>query len=147
MNKFETVQTRAQVLITQGEKFVLIFRHKNGEDYYAMPGGGVELNETAKEAARRETQEELGLDLKNLKLYSEVKTDTRHDFNFTAQTNDKNFVIEGPEKKHLYDPNDFFQPQWHTKNSLKKGIPLYPETAREMLTDFLETQTALVVIK
>lgn len=137
----DTIRSRAQVLVTRGNKFVLIFRHKNGENYYSMPGGGIKVGETPLEAARREIQEELGLKLKNLALFSEIKTESRHDFNFTAETDSETFVVVGPEKKQLDDPHNLFKPEWHDRDSMRTDIHLYPESARQMLQYFLNSQS------
>ncbi len=129
--------SRATILPVNGDQFVLIFRHKNGQDYYAIPGGGIEEGETPEEAAIREIQEELGFSLTKLDFISEIKSDNRHDFNFIAHTPDTNFVITGPEKKYLNNPENLFKPEWHSKDSFRRDILIYPEASREMFEEFL----------
>lgn len=94
----ENIRPRASVLVINKEKFVLIFRHKNGQDYYAIPGGGIEAGETPEMAAIREIDEELGLRLKNPTIVSEVSNDNRHDYNFIAETEDVDINVTGPGK-------------------------------------------------
>jgi len=131
------IRSRVSVLVSNGNQFVLIFRHKNGQDYYAIPGGGIEAGEAPEKAALREIQEELGFSLENIQKISEMKNSTRHDFNFLAETSDSNFIVTGPEKNHLNNPNDLFQPQWHTRATFRRDIPIYPESAREMFASFI----------
>ena len=131
------IRSRVSVLVTKGDQFVLIFRHKNNEDYYAIPGGGIEVGETPEVTARREINEELGLSLYNLKLISEVKTDARHDFNFLSETDDNEINVTGPELKHLSMAEDLFKPEWHTKDSFRRDIKIYPESAREMFNNYI----------
>lgn len=133
----ETFQPRVSVLVTNNEKFVLIFRHKNGQDYYAIPGGGIEEGETPEVAAKREIDEELGLNLKNTKLISEIKNNYRHDFNFLSETDDTKINVTGPELKHLNMAEDLFKPEWHTRDSYRRDIKIYPESAREMFKEFI----------
>lgn len=45
------------------EKRRLLLIHKVDNDYWALPGGAVELGESAAEAAVRETSEEAGIDI------------------------------------------------------------------------------------
>lgn len=131
------IRSRASVLVVNKDKFVLIFRHKNNQDYYAIPGGGIELGETPETAAKREIDEELGLSLYNLKLISEYKTDSRHEYNFLSETKDTEINVTGPEMKHLNMAEDLFKPEWHTKNSFRRDIEIFPDSAREMFNDFL----------
>ena len=42
------------------KQLLLIHRWKNGKEYFVIPGGGVNLNETVLQAAQREIREELG---------------------------------------------------------------------------------------
>ena len=67
------------VIIKIDNKIVLIKR-KNPPFGWALPGGFVELGESVENAALRETKEETGLDLINLKqfhVYSQPDRDPR----------------------------------------------------------------------
>jgi ADP-ribose pyrophosphatase YjhB (NUDIX family) len=48
---------------------IVLIKRKNPPHGWAIPGGFIEYGETAENAAKRETNEETGLDLENLKLY------------------------------------------------------------------------------
>jgi 8-oxo-dGTP diphosphatase len=52
----------ARLVVVDGGGRVLLFRHvdREGKDFWATPGGGLEPGETEEEAARREAAEELG---------------------------------------------------------------------------------------
>jgi 8-oxo-dGTP pyrophosphatase MutT (NUDIX family) len=52
---------RAGVVIVRAGRLALIERHRAGQHYFAVPGGGVEHGETVAEAAQREAEEELGV--------------------------------------------------------------------------------------
>ncbi len=80
---FPTRPVTIDCVVFNDDAVVLIKRgHEPFKDQYALPGGFVELNETVEDACRRETLEETGLVVRNLKLigvYSEPSRDTiRH---------------------------------------------------------------------
>lgn len=49
-----------RTIVTDVDGAVLMVRHTYGRDQWFLPGGGVQANETAKEAALREAREETG---------------------------------------------------------------------------------------
>ena len=51
-------------LIIRGEEGILLIKHKKGNDeYWLVPGGGVDFGETMEESAKREFLEETGLNV------------------------------------------------------------------------------------
>ena len=64
------MRNRAAGIIIENGKIVLIHRIKTIDnsvrDYYVVPGGGIEKNETNEEAAIREVEEEIGIKVKLL---------------------------------------------------------------------------------
>ncbi len=79
MNKMPMVGVG--VIITRGEKILLLHRHHaHGEGTWSPPGGHLEFGESPEECARRETWEETGLEVANV--------------HFKCLTNDI-FTVEG----------------------------------------------------
>ena len=52
---------RAGIILLRDDKVALIERHRAGRHYFTFPGGHVDEGETPEQAAVRETEEELGL--------------------------------------------------------------------------------------
>jgi 8-oxo-dGTP diphosphatase len=71
----------ADCVIFHGDAVVLIRRgYDPYRGSYALPGGAVEIGETVEDACRREMREEIGLDVRNLRLigvYSKPDRDPR----------------------------------------------------------------------
>jgi 8-oxo-dGTP diphosphatase len=58
------MKARAAVILIENDKIALIERHRSGGHYFVFPGGKVKSGESLQEAAAREAEEELGLNVK-----------------------------------------------------------------------------------
>lgn len=67
------MRDRGSVVIIENNSVGLIKRIRNGSAYYVFPGGGLENGETPKEGAKRETFEELGVEVKIEECIAEVE--------------------------------------------------------------------------
>jgi ADP-ribose pyrophosphatase YjhB (NUDIX family) len=66
------MKSRVRAVIIKDGKILLIKRTKSDLVYWVIPGGGVEMGETNKEALIRECKEELGVDIEVKDLISEI---------------------------------------------------------------------------
>lgn len=64
----ETKRLRARAIILHGDKLLSMYRERDGRVFYTFPGGGAEGNETGEECVVREVYEELGINVKPIKL-------------------------------------------------------------------------------
>jgi 8-oxo-dGTP diphosphatase len=55
------VKTRAAAIVLRGDAVLLVHRVKDDLEYYTLPGGSVEDDETPEQACLRELREETGL--------------------------------------------------------------------------------------
>ncbi|MDO5569669.1 MAG: NUDIX domain-containing protein [bacterium] len=64
LNKTSRFNARCSAIIFNNDKTkVLVFKINDGRDYYLIPGGRIEFNETSLDAIKREIKEETGFDL------------------------------------------------------------------------------------
>ncbi len=55
------IRIRASALIMEKNRILTIKHRKDGKEYYLLPGGGVHIGETIRQAVEREVMEELGV--------------------------------------------------------------------------------------
>lgn len=60
---YSPIFRRVRVVIRAGDSVVLV-QKRFGPGYWQLPGGGIKFGETVLAAAKRETEEELGLEMK-----------------------------------------------------------------------------------
>ena len=60
------MRNRARGLLIENGKLLLMHRIKNVDEYYVVPGGGIEDDEDLKSSIIRELKEEVGIDVKIL---------------------------------------------------------------------------------
>ncbi len=105
--QFPTRPVTVDCVVFAGDAVVLIKRgHEPFKGSYALPGGFVDQNESVEEACRRETLEETGLVVRNMRMlgvYSDPARDTfRHTvaIAFTAEA-DLSTMIAGDDAAYV----------------------------------------------
>lgn len=73
-------RVRVAGLMVKDDKVLLISHQKNNEEYWLLPGGGMERGELAKDALVREFAEELNADIEvdDLLFVADVFSESRH---------------------------------------------------------------------
>lgn len=56
-------RTRVAVVVVEGDRLLLVRHQKGDRTYWLLPGGGLDYGEEIAECAKREIQEETGLDI------------------------------------------------------------------------------------
>ncbi len=125
-------------IIVKDNKIAVIkrIREKNGKtrEYYVLPGGGVEQNETLEEAMHREAVEELGIEIK-IKgiLYKFVNMGELNHFMLCEFLNGEFGTGTGPEfTSNEYSNRGQYIPMLISREEMKT-IDLVPNEIRDMI--------------
>lgn len=107
-------KTSGVKVIIRYENEILLVKNTYGYNY-VLPGGGIKKGETKEEAARRETREEVGIQLETLTLLSSCVTHEEfHEdtvYCFYTEVNSKNYKL---------DAFEIDVAEWHPLDTLPK---------------------------
>ncbi len=136
------LKTRAAAVMIHNRQILLIHRLNKGREYWVLPGGKVETNETIKEAVAREVMEETSLTATPTQLLYILrpKPSFQEYYYLCTTTGGKpslgNFNEAASQKKGA----DFYNPQWVSLKKLPQ-LTLYPNTIKSrILLDFASSQ-------
>ncbi len=111
------MRQRVGVFIVNSGTVLLIHRIKNGEEYYAVPGGGMEPGEAEQETATREIKEETGLDVVLSKKLGTLELDGETQYFYIAESFRGALELGGPEKERQ-SPDNSYRLEWVPVNTL-----------------------------
>lgn len=100
INKFINIMYRkgvSAIIINKKNEFLLVNLKSFEDKYFAIPGGGVEQEETLKDAVYRETKEELNIEEKSLLLIGKSDLPIMVKFK-TIKFNDDGKEFDGMER-------------------------------------------------
>ena len=124
----------AAVFITDGE-ILLVSRDRNANQYYVLPGGGIEPGESPEQAVIREMKEETGIDCTIEKALWQL----------TNNGQLEHYFLVNPAHKHTALSNDEFAKRPKDDSAALEWVSLYelryanfvPEEAKErIITEF-----------
>ena len=128
------IWSRGRILVFEG------FDSVKNTHYYRPLGGGVEPGETSEEAATREVQEEVGLEIANLRLLGVLENLFRLE---GEPFHEVVFVYEGRFRDELANQRDEFRVEedngqtmravWRDLNSFDESHRLVPEGLSALL--------------
>lgn len=128
---------RACAILVKEDSILLIYRKKQGREYYVIPGGSVESGETPEDACIRETREETGLDIEIEGMLGSFENEGRTDHYFIVKNFTGELVLGGPELQRLV-PDNFYRLEWTLLNQLNI-INLKPSWLKQILMNFFSS--------
>lgn len=108
------MRIRAAAILIQNNSLALLERHRAGMHYFTFPGGGVDAGETPEQAVVREVREELGIDIRVIRLAAEVWFRGNQQFFFLVEQTGGMFGTgAGEEFASMLDPaRGTYEPVW-----------------------------------
>ena len=129
---------RASAIIPYKKGLIVIHRIKdygeNLKDYYTIPGGGKEADETIEQATLREIKEELGIEIDLTKICYKLKIDERIQYFFVAKYLDGKIGSgKGDEMINVnYEKYGSYTSEIIPKEEIK-NINLLPQEIKEII--------------
>jgi 8-oxo-dGTP pyrophosphatase MutT (NUDIX family) len=122
---------RVGAVIKRDNKVLLIHRFKNGDEYWVLPGGGVEDEESLEEALKREVFEETGLELVNFEALGSDDTADHHHYYYDCKVSEGEPQLGGPERDNSSAENIYIL-EWVEILNISK-LNVYPEGVKKYL--------------
>ncbi len=130
---------RAVGIVINDSKVLLMWRKKDGHEYYVFPGGGKEENETIEEAVVRETKEEASMEVKIEKLlYTHNLIDSGNQYFYLCSYISGEPELGDANEKQGQNENDQYKPMWVEINKLP-NLLVYPLEIRDWLIEDFKT--------
>jgi len=125
------MRNRAGVILIESGKVALIERYRAGSHYFVFPGGGVDEDETPEQAAVREAEEELGLQVRIQQKIIEMNYGESHHYYFLVERVSGEFGTGTGEEYTNADPNNpqegTYLPIWMPMDELPQHKNIFPE--------------------
>jgi ADP-ribose pyrophosphatase YjhB (NUDIX family) len=108
-------RNRVSAIIVKDNEILLIHRLRDGQEYWSIPGGGIEENEDIETALNREVLEETGLRVINFDLAFKVNENhtsgVRTNYFFRCTTSADDLRVGGPELERS-SPTNIYKLEW-----------------------------------
>ena len=119
---------RVSALVVNENKILLIHRFKNGDEYWVIPGGGVEDKESLEEALKREVREETSLDLVSFELLGSNKHEGHLHYFYKCELAPGKPNIGGPELENSSKENIYIL-EWIPVKDID-SLNIYPSLVK-----------------
>ena len=119
---------RVSALVVRDNKILLIHRFKHGDEYWVIPGGGVEDKESLEEALKREVREETSLDLISFELLGSNEHEGHIHYFYKCELTLGEPKIGGPELEDSSKDNIYLL-EWISIEDVNR-LNIYPSSVK-----------------
>lgn len=126
-------RNRAVAIVLKDDALLVIHRLSEGQEYYTLPGGGVEQDETIEQAVVREVSEEASLNIElGRRVYEHHYDDGTSQFFYLCHyaSGIPQLAFNAPERQEKH--GELHQPMWLTLDQLPSTL-LYPLEIRDWI--------------
>lgn len=128
----------SRIVILKDNKILFIHRIKNGIEYFVLPGGSIEREESPEEAAVREAKEETNFDIELDSLLWKIEErdiwgDLKLGYYFLVKSFKGELKLGGPEIERQSKSNVYLF-EWLTEDKMKVCL-IYPKSLKQRLVD------------
>ena len=107
------MKIRSAIILIEDNKLALIERHRLDRHYFSFPGGGIDKGESPQEAAIREAEEELGIQVEIKQKVAVVVLWEKTQHYFLAEKISGEFGTGTGEEYEEYNPvHGTYHPIW-----------------------------------
>jgi 8-oxo-dGTP pyrophosphatase MutT (NUDIX family) len=145
MQPKEKGRTRAAGIVFKDDVLLVMFRRKNGREYYTFPGGGVEERESPEDAVVREIYEEATVVVDTPALVYELHRGSGNArdalpsreffYRCVYQSGVPALGSDSIECAIFDKEKNYFEPKWVKSSDLADMLLLPPEVAMQLLHD------------
>ena len=129
---------RAAVVLIEDGKIALIERHRQEHHYFTLPGGHVDSGEAPEQAAIREAEEELGLQVAIKRLLAEIWWHSKPQYYYLVEATGGTFGTgTGEELIHPLPAKGMYRPLWVPVQDLL-NLPVLPHEMAELIVRSLK---------
>ena len=120
--------SRVSALVIKDNKILLIHRFKYGDEYWVIPGGGVEDKESLEESLKREVREETSLDLISFELLGSNEHEGHIHYFYKCELTLGEPKIGGPELEDSSKDNIYLL-EWISIEDVNR-LNIYPSSVK-----------------
>jgi mutator protein MutT len=139
----EKLSIRAVGIVIHNGQILVMQRERGKDIYFVFPSGGVEADETIKEAVIREVKEEFSIDIKIGKLVYKhylnhsngIKSEQY--FYLCSYVKGKPKLGDSNEREDMRMGKKYYKPQWIPLNKIKDTL-LYPLEVRDCIIEDID---------
>lgn len=152
--KNKNIASRSGIIIFNKDNILLMYRQKNGKEFYTFPGGTVEVGESIESAAIRELYEETSIIAESIRILYRLKIidipGEKLGLENALYCKDEYFTLceyvsgepslqANAIEHQRINNNNIYKPIWVLLNDIKNML-LYPLEIRDLLVSDIELE-------